>query len=102
MQVEIPPEAIEAVAALSIAGRQNDAWYRARMEDMLRAAVPHLFAVWAEALTSDEAVGAAVQEMFERGYPMDYQEEGFRDAREILRAGAAVLSSVSGKDEPNG
>lgn len=102
MKVEIPSAAVDAAAALSTTGRQNDAWYRARMEDMLRAAVPHLFAVWSEALTSDEAIEAACKGEWGEEFPNYPDVHPEKERAWKRRALAAALSSVSGKDEQNG
>lgn len=53
-QLEIPPEAVDAGAALSTSGRQNDEHYRAHIAAILEAAAPHFFSLFAERLTSDE------------------------------------------------
>jgi len=68
-QLEIPPEAIEAGVErwneLSLADDEQIAavleetdWASHCVEESIRAALPHLFSLFAEGLTSDEAVRA--------------------------------------------
>lgn len=71
VSLEIPPAAIDAAAALSTTGRQNDERYRARMEAILQAAFPHLFSLFAERLTSDEGCERIARALHKIVYPGD-------------------------------
>lgn len=107
MQVEIPREAIDAAVVLSTTGRQNHPGYRQRVEEIIAAAAPYLFAVWAERLTSDEVVRKIAREEAHRGTDIEWDRqpawrraELIEEIRDFLTRALAVaaLSSVSGKD----
>lgn len=104
-QVEVPREALDAAAD----ARKEYGALKAGVdlaEVMLQAAAPHLFALWSERLTSDEAVKASADAYQIGGACGPSKACGHSCAtghEHRTRMGmAAALSSVSGKDDADG
>lgn len=92
MQAEIPPEVLDAILA-DVAEFTKNRGLTPSWVEMAELAAPRLFALWAERLTSDEAVEAF------RGATIKGRYEAHNELRCRLAAVAAALSPVSGKDE---